>query len=147
MNETDTLIAKIKKWKSDKDEAVYQAKLVEENATNILLEEINSSVVSEAQNILKIYDTLKSCGVKYIGKNYIHICQGSSCYVEIPFGYCRGYISPQKDEIYFRKVDGNGYLTNETANPPCSAQLEQFIKDFKNLKKDFYDFVDKTLKN
>jgi hypothetical protein len=149
MNETDALIEKIKKWKADKDEVAYQAKVVEENATYLLMEEINSTIVPEAQDILKVFITLKKCGVSFSEPTYIHIYNSIGQYdffIDIPFGSCRGFIKPTGD-MYFKKVDSNGYLTRETSNPPSSKLLEQFIKDFKGFKKAFYDFVDKTLKN
>lgn len=145
---TDELIEKIESWKTKKDDIEYQKKVVEENKVHAFLEQMNGTILDEIKNMVKLYETLLKCGVIFRGGEYsnIQFSHSSIGYcLCLKFHHCGCYIYNDTEKLRFFERSSWGISTATASNPPMSFELENFMKDFSEFKKLFYDFINKTL--
>ena len=148
VDETTKLIERIKKWKAEKDEREYREKIEEENKVANFMEKMNSKILEDSKNILKIHDTIRKCEIKTdnLPCYSIKIAYNSGWCLRFEFRHCIGFVFPDSKNVSFKKKDRAGYSTDDDSNPPHSSEFDNFFENFKYFKEKFYDFVEQALK-
>lgn len=147
IDETTKLIERIMNWKAEKEDREYRAKIEEENKVASFMEIMNSKILEDSKNILKVYNTLKKCEIKTDGFPCYSIkftYNGRWC-LRFDFKHCIGFVFPDSKSISFKKKDGAGFGTDYDSNPPHSSEFNSFFDNFEDFKGRFYDFVEQLV--
>ena len=148
IDKTDLLIERIKNWKAEKDEKEYRAKIEDEKKVSSFMEIMNSKILEDSKNILKVYLTLKRCEIdtgKFPCYNIKFAYKNCWC-LRFEFRNCISFVYSNSKNISFKKKDSAGFSTDYDSDPPHSSEFNSFFDNFENFKTRFYDFVEQLLK-
>ena len=148
VDETTKLIERIKNWKAEKDEREYREKIEEENKVANFMEKMNSKILEDSKNILKIHDAIRKCEIRTdnLPCYSIKIAYNGGWCLRFEFKHCIGFVFPDSKNVSFMKKDGTGFCTGHDSNPPHSSEFDNFFGNFEYFKQKFYDFVEQSLK-